>query len=117
MHDQYSSALSGTQFSASNDRIAAADQFIGEVLGHLRRAEGLTQKELSHAAASTEEEIRAIENGDAAISLTLLFKIGLVLGIDISDIIQSAGSYVQIIKGQMEKEDPVVSKIKIAGTT
>lgn len=88
---------------ASNDRPAAADRFIGDILGHLRRAEGLTLADLSAAVGVTAKQIEEIEAGETVISLALLFKIGLVLGVDVSDIVRSAGTYVQVKKGKVPK--------------
>ena len=83
------------QVSTSNDDSLQQrmDRFAGSVLGHLRRAEGMTQEELAEALKMPGHHVKAWKAGARSLDLDSIYAIAVVLNIDPRDFVIAVGEY------------------------
>ncbi|MEL7490479.1 MAG: helix-turn-helix transcriptional regulator [Pseudomonadota bacterium] len=83
---------------ASEQDEAKTNALIGAILGHLRRAEGLSQTSLAEKIGLSREEINDFETGAAGLSFTDLEKIAQALNFESRDFIESVDAYHRLLR-------------------
>jgi len=81
-----------------------ADTMIGAILGHLRRAEGVSQTSLGDQIGVSRDKIRDFEAGRVALDLVAIEKIAEALQFDSRVFIETIGEYQLMAEQEVSAE-------------
>ncbi len=79
--------------SGSGDGPPPSEAMIGNVLGHLRRAEGLSEADLADAVGLSVDRIAAFEAGEARLDYDSIRLIADALNFDAGEFVRALGAY------------------------